>query len=165
MKIDFSKSCIKTLPRFAGLLLAGGLLGGVINLLHPHGIAWVQDWESYVEAKAIKQHLEVIPVSMAYSLHQDGLHLFIDARSEDEYVLGHIPGAISLPFERLYEQLDALEEVLMSNEEVVVYCRNRECDDALLLCLQLREMGKTNLLYFVDGFMLWEEMECPVEIN
>jgi rhodanese-related sulfurtransferase len=58
-----------------------------------------------------------------------------------------------------------LGQILSTDAAVVVYCKNRECDDALLLSLELREMGKSNLLYYVDGFELWEESGCPVEKN
>lgn len=91
--------------------------------------------------------------------------MFVDARPADEYGKGHIPESISLPFDTLDEQFEVFDQVLSSAGPVVVYCRNRECDDALLLALELRNMGKSNLLYYVDGFELWEESECPVETN
>ncbi|MCK4565084.1 MAG: rhodanese-like domain-containing protein [Verrucomicrobia bacterium] len=125
----------------------------------------MQDWGNYVEAKAVEEGIEVIPLGMAYSIHQEGSNLFVDARPSEEYDKGHIPKAILLPFETLDEQFDALGQILSSDAPVVVYCRNRECDDALLLAHELREMGKTNLLYYVDGFELWEESGCPVEVN
>jgi len=141
----------------------GGLLGGVVNLVRPDGIPWVQDWENYVEAKAAEAGIDVIPLSEAYSFHNAGDHLFVDARSAEEYSKGHVPMAVSLPFEELDERFEALDQILSSEFLAIVYCRNRECDDALLLAVELREMGKSNLLYYVDGFELWETSGCPVE--
>ena len=147
------------------ILLVGGLVGGIANLVHPNGIPWIQDWGNYVEAKAAEEGIEVIPLSLSFSIHQADSHLFVDARPVEEYDKGHIPKAISLPFEALDEQFEALGQILSSDVPVIVYCKNRECDDALLLAIELRDMGKTNLLYYVDGFELWEESGCPVEAN
>ena len=141
----------------------GALLGGVVNFVRPNGIPWVQDWGNYVEAKATEAGINVIPLSVAYSFHEAEEHLFVDARSSEEYCKGHVPKAVSLPFEDLDEQFEALDQILSTELPAVVYCRNRECDDALLLAVALREMGKSNLLYYVDGFELWEESGCPVE--
>jgi rhodanese-related sulfurtransferase len=145
------------------VLLVSGLLAGTVNLLHPHRIPWVQDWGNYVEAWAVQAGVDVIPLGSALSFHEAGEHLFVDARLSDEYEKGHIPGALSLPFDDMENHLPALEQVLESEHPIVVYCRNRECDDALLLALELREMGQSNLFYYVDGFELWEESGCPVE--
>lgn len=158
-----SSSSKPILIQLLAILLVGGLVGGLANLIHPNRIPWVQDWGNYVEAKAREVGIEVIPLSMAHTIHQSDSHIFVDARPAGEYSSGHIPMAISLPFEELDEQFEALDQILSSDDSVVVYCKNRECDDALLLALELREMGKTNLLYYVDGFELWEESGCPVE--
>ena len=138
-------------------------MAGVANLVHPHRIPWVQDWSNYVEAKAVQAGIEVIPLGLALSLHEAGEHWFVDARSAMEFEKGHIPKALCLPFEDLDNQFQALEQVLESDVPLVVYCTHRECDDALLLAIELRDMGRSNLLYYVDGFELWEESGCPVE--
>ncbi len=143
------------------IILTSGLLSGVANLIHPHRIPWIQEWGNYVEAKAVQSGIEVIPLGFALSLHQEGDHLFVDARSAMEFEKGHVSKALSMPLDN---QLLTLEQVLDSEAPVVVYCRNRECDDALLLAMELRDMGKSNLLYYVDGFELWEESGCPVEV-
>lgn len=151
------------IKQILSITLISGLLAGTANLIHPHRIPWVQDWVNHVEAKAVEVGIEVIPLSLAHSLHQTGRHLFVDARPAAEYDKGHIPQAISLQFEQLDDQLQALEKVLGSGKPLIVYCRNRECDDALLLAMELRDMGQSNLQYYVDGFELWKEAGCPVE--
>ena len=151
------------LRQMLAIVVAGGLLGGVVNLVRPNGIPWVQDWGIYVEAKAAEAGIDVVPLSVAFSFHEAGDHLFVDARSSEEYCKGHIPKAIPLPFEELDERFEALGQILSSEFPAIVYCKNRECDDALLLAVELRDMGKSNLLSYVDGFELWEESGCPVE--
>ncbi len=151
------------LLQMLAIVVVGGLLGGVVNLVRPNGIPWVQDWGNYVEAKASEAGIDVVPLRRVFSFYNAGEHLFVDARSLEEYGKGHIPKAISLPFEALDERFEALDQILSSELPAIVYCKNRECDDALLLAVELREMEKSNLLYYVDGFELWEESGCPVE--
>ena len=158
-----SLSCRSTIKQVLLILLSSGLLAGAANLVHPRRIPWVQAWDSYVEAKAMQAGIEVIPLGLALSIHESGTHLFVDARPAMEYRKGHVPSAVSLPFEALDEQFRVLGQILSSEAPVVVYCRSRDCDDALLLAIELRDMGKSNLLYYVDGFELWEESGCPVE--
>jgi rhodanese-related sulfurtransferase len=145
------------------ILLVSGLLAGIANLVHPCRIPWIQDWENYVEARAVQADIEVIPLSLALSMYHAESHLFVDARPAMEYGKMHIPKAVSLPFEDMDTHLAALERVLDPEIPLIVYCSNRECDDALLLAMELRAMGQSNLLYYVDGFELWEESGCPVE--
>ena len=146
------------------LLIIGvsGFLAGVVNLVHPERIPWVQDWDNYIESKALREGIGVIPLSVAFALYEEGGHRFVDARLASDFSESHIPGAVSLHFADLDRQFDVLGPLLESAVPLVVYCTNRECDDALLLALELRAMGQSNLLYYVDGFEVWEEMECPV---
>ena len=145
------------------IVLIGGLLAAAANLVHPRRIPWVEDWEHHVENRARQAGIDVIALQRAYALHGEGRHLFIDARATARYDEGHIPHALSLPFEAFYEEVVTMEQLLNSGKPLILYCRNRECDDALLLARELQAMGKTNLLYYVDGFELWEASGCPVE--
>ena len=143
------------------ILLAGGILAGLVNLIHPGRIPWIQDWDNYVESKARAAGMEIIPLNAAYSIHQAGDHRFVDARASSEFSKGHISGAVSLPFENMDENFDVLMQLLEAEDPLVVYCSNRACDDALLLAVELRNMGKSNLYYYVDGYEIWKESGCP----
>ena len=144
-------------------LLVSGLLAGFVNLIHPNRIPWVQDWSTYVESKAKSAQIETIPLNVAYSIQQAGTHLFVDARASSEFTKGHIPDSVSIPFENMDEHFEVLEQLLEIDMPLVVYCSNRECDDALFLAIELRDMGKSNLYYYVDGFDIWEELGCPTK--
>ena len=144
------------------ILLTSAILAGVSNLVHPRRIPWVQSWGRYMEARAAKEQIEAVPFHKALELLLSGSHLFADARPAAEYLQGRIQGAVSLPFDALDENLETLERVLEIQRPAVVYCRNRDCDDALMLALELRAMGKSNLVLYVDGFEIWEAAGAPV---
>lgn len=66
----------------------------------------------------------------------DKIHL-VDLRTTNEFDLGHIPGAISIPFDQLPQRLHSLS----TQKEVIVYCRGAICflaDEAVKI---LRENG------------------------
>ncbi|MBW7475886.1 metalloregulator ArsR/SmtB family transcription factor [Paenibacillus oenotherae] len=49
--------------------------------------------------------------------------VLLDVRPEDEYAMGHIPGAISVPMEELEQHLTSLP----ADKEIVAYCRGPYC--------------------------------------
>jgi len=152
-----------TTQRIGILLLLGGVLAAVANWVHPQKIPWVQDWSRYVEAKAAKQKIKVIPLSVALEKFQTSEAVFVDARPEDEFANAHVPGAVSVPFQSLEDHFPTLGKLLDSGKDLVVYCSNRECDDALFLATELQAMGAERLVLYVDGFDLWKEYGGAVE--
>jgi rhodanese-related sulfurtransferase len=149
---------MKTTAKQIGIiLLASAVVAVVANRLHPQRIPWVQDWSRQVEAQAVKQDIKVIPLTVALGKLRSGESIFVDARSGDHFAQGHIPGAVSVPFDRFDELFSVLVDLIDSGRELVVYCRNRECDDALLLAIELRAMGCSNAVLYIDGFDFWKE--------
>lgn len=67
---------------------------------------------------------------------RDGSVTLIDVRPPEEFEAGHIPGAISVPVERL-----ARRPALPKNQEVIAYCRGRYCVYAVEAVESLRKRG------------------------
>ncbi len=81
----------------------------------------------------------------------------VDVRPEVEYEAGHVPGAISIPPDRLDDLLDDLPD-----GDVVAYCRGPYCvyaDDAVR---RLRDHGR-HAIRLEDGFPEWRQNGGPVE--
>lgn len=88
-------------------------------------------------------------------LDDDGV-LVVDVRPESEYAAGHLPGAVSVPPDRL-DLLDALPP-----GDVVAYCRGPYCvyaDDAVR---HLRARGR-RALRLEDGLPEWRHAGGRVE--
>jgi len=80
----------------------------------------------------------------------------VDVRPEAEYTAGHIPGARSVPIDRLPE---AVRE-LPTGVEVVAYCRGPYCvlaDDAVKLLRRRRRRARR----LEDGFPEWRMANLP----
>ncbi len=133
------------------------------NTFLPRRIPWVRDWAYHVESEAARQKIDVIPLGTALDFHQTESHRFIDARPAEKYAKGHIPGALSLPFQTLDDHFGTAAILLDSQKPLVVYCGNRDCDDALLLTIELKNMGAAHLVLYVDGFELWSQHGGAVE--
>lgn len=155
---------MKAVTRQIGtILLASGVLAGVANSVHPRRIPWVQNWSRQVEARARQQKIQAIPLSVALEKFQSGRSVFVDARSPESFAQGHIAGAVSIPFESVDEKFTILAELIDSGNELVIYCTNRACDDALLLAAELQSMGCSNMVLYIDGYELWEKHGGGVE--
>ncbi|MGI8876248.1 MAG: ArsR/SmtB family transcription factor [Egibacteraceae bacterium] len=83
--------------------------------------------------------------------------VIIDVRPGPEYAAGHLPGAVSVPPDRL-DELD----LLPPDRDVVDYCRGPYCvyaDDAVR---RLRARGR-RALRLEDGLPEWRMADLPVE--
>jgi rhodanese-related sulfurtransferase len=97
--------------------------------------------------------------------YQQGLVIFIDARDEEHYSAGHIPGAYEL--DRYHPEKDLAADLVpcQNAEQVVVYCTGGDCEDAEFTALMLREAGVSNKNIFVygGGFDDWSANHLPLE--
>src|SRR5690625_4060895 len=75
----------------------------------------------------------------------------LDVREPAEYKFGHIPGAISIPFGQLSEQLDQLNK----DDNIYVVCRSGNRSD--YACKQLEEAGFSKVTNVVQGMIKWAE--------
>ncbi|HSJ44192.1 MAG TPA: metalloregulator ArsR/SmtB family transcription factor [Euzebyales bacterium] len=83
--------------------------------------------------------------------------ILVDIRPEPEYAAGHLPGAISIPPDRL-DQLDELP----ADRDIVAYCRGPYCvyaDDAVR---RLRQRGR-RALRLEDGLPEWRHAGGPIQ--
>ena len=92
-----------------------------------------------------------------------GVNLFIDARGDDAYADGHIPGAIQCDHYRFDEYFDGVFSLTECAEKVVVYCSGGECEDSVLLCRDLLgvDVCYEKLYLFRGGCVEWSANGMP----
>jgi len=154
---------MKTTKQVFILIGVAVLLAGLINLIHPKRIPWVEDWGHRVEAQAVSEKVALVQLSEILEFLREDSRLLVDARSEEEYVRGHIPGAISLPFESMAIVPKIIAEVLASEKRPIIYCSGIECDDSLLVALEIRKLGRTDVAIFIGGMEVWRSELLSVE--
>ncbi len=91
----------------------------------------VQDY--FVEKDTLEP---VSATELLKRMHSDDV-VVLDVRPQDEYISGHIPGALSIPIGELKRRLGELPP----NKEIVAYCRGPYCVMALQAVDVLRARG------------------------
>ena len=86
-----------------------------------------------------------------------GSTVVLDARPEDEFLAGHIAGAVNVPA----DEVEAHLHVLPMDQEVVVYCRGPYCAFADRAVTTLRANGY-RARRFSLGFPDWRAAGLPV---
>ena len=98
---------------------------------------------------------------------QDGI-IFIDARNDDHYRAGHIPGAYQFDHFRPENYLTNVLQVCLTAEQIVFYCNGGECDDSLQAAVMLRDsvpIPKEKLFVYGGGITEWATAGLPVELG
>lgn len=102
--------------------------------------------------------LEAVSREDLVSRLHDGLVTVLDVRPEDEFAVGHLPGALNIPLAELERRLAELPV----DREVVAYCRGPYCVLSFEAVSALRARG-----YLVrrleDGYPEWKAAGLPVE--
>jgi ArsR family transcriptional regulator len=84
----------------------------------------------------------------------------LDVRPEDEFALGHVPGALNMPLGVLKKRLSELD----ATKEIVAYCRGPYCVLSFEAVALLRERG-FNVRRLEDGLPEWRAAGLPVAIG
>ncbi len=102
--------------------------------------------------------LEAVSRKDLISRLRDGLVTVLDVRPEDEFALGHLPGALNIPLSKLEHRLGELP----ADREIIAYCRGPYCILSFEAVAALRARG-----YLVrrleDGFPEWKAAGLPIE--
>jgi rhodanese-related sulfurtransferase len=83
--------------------------------------------------------------------------VWIDARYQLDYDLGHLPHALNLPIDATFAQEDALIASLPSDAKIVVYCQSEGCAFADAISQRLLGHGFKQIRIFRPGYRDWQE--------
>jgi len=94
-----------------------------------------------------------------------GLNVFVDARNDEQYNEGHIPGALQCDPYNVGLYIDNIIDYVTGAEKVVVYCGGGDCEDSIFMCRELIEMDvpMEAIYLFVGGWKEWSDNGSPIE--
>ena len=95
--------------------------------------------------------------------HDAGAALFVDAREEDEYLEGHIKGALLMPFDVASGDPAMLENLDTGGRPIVVYCGGGACELSMSLAWELIYAGHERVMVYMGGYGEWEEAGYPIQ--
>jgi rhodanese-related sulfurtransferase/DNA-binding transcriptional ArsR family regulator len=87
-----------------------------------------------------------------------GTVTLIDVRPAEEYEAAHIPGAVSVPLDKI----SAFAKTAAKRKAIVAYCRGPYCVLSLQAVAALRKRG-LNAMHAKDGISEWRTAGLPVE--
>jgi len=121
-------------------------------------------------AATLKQEgLGLIDGARAVELFNDGRRLqnlvvFIDARHDEEYRAGHIPGAYQFDYYYANKFLGTIVPVVQQAQTIVVYCNGGECTDSHYAALELANFApREKLMIYAGGITEWKATGHEVE--
>jgi len=100
--------------------------------------------------------------SVIKALHDADAAVFLDARSAEEYAAGHIPGAISMPFDDVFKKPELAKNLDDKGKPIVTYCDGGDCELSKDLAFSLIDSGHKKVVFFKDGLPGWKSAGNPV---
>ncbi|MGA9780273.1 MAG: rhodanese-like domain-containing protein [Limisphaerales bacterium] len=118
------------------------------------------------------QALQVVDKLRAMELFHNshlkaGAIVFVDARDEEHYLAGHVPGAYEFDPYHPEKYFPVVLPACQAAEQIVVYCNGGDCDDSKTAALLLRDVGIANRKIFIygGGITEWTSNHQPVEVG
>src|SRR5918993_3068685 len=139
--------------------LADERVFGVWRAMRELGEARLAEIDRLVETyRTNRGALEAVCAEELLAKTREGGVIVLDVRPEEEYRAGHIPGARSVPLERLEAYLGEIPE----DREIVAYCRGPYCvfsDEAVALLMSHGYRARR----LRQGLPDWRAAGMPVE--
>ncbi len=150
----------RILGQSLGILALSAALAFGVNAARTDGLPL-----AYAAAKSAVQ-LDAsggeISVKDAALLLLTGRAVALDARSQLEYEMGHIQGALWLPPREFAAQFQDIKPLLAGKEAVITYCDGEHCPLGHNLAQHLRGAGVKNVFVLKNGWALWQAEKLPV---
>jgi rhodanese-related sulfurtransferase/DNA-binding transcriptional ArsR family regulator len=109
---------------------------------------------SYFDAR---DDMEAVSRGELLERSRAGTVTILDVRPEDEFALGHLPGALNIPLRQLEARLGELHP----KQEIVAYCRGPYCVLSYEAVAKLRARG-FRVRRLEDGLPEWRAAGMPV---
>jgi rhodanese-related sulfurtransferase len=164
---------MKTLRNAIIIAIAGSCLGLAVNaarISSGKGLSTKMPWPDNRQIKQLETPPSfqpgtdsLISLEEAYNFFLSGKVIFLDARDPEDYVAGHIKGAINMPFEQWDTYWGSVKPKLDSTAVIVSYCGGLDCELSLFEARELKELGYKNALIFFGGWIKWQDAKLPDE--
>lgn len=96
--------------------------------------------------------------------------LFIDSRGRDDFAAGHIPGALSVPLDRVQRSGKTAPGSTWAGtldfpgaQTLVVYCEGGDCQTSISLAKIIHDKGYKDIRIFAGGWAEWHAAGLPEE--
>ena len=91
------------------------------------------------------------------SNQHDGNIVIVDVRSKKEFLLGHIAGAINIPFDEVQNNYSKLDK----DGKIILYCQSGR--RAGIAEQVLSDNGYNNIIHLKGDFGAWQKNGLPIQ--
>ncbi|MDI6687916.1 MAG: rhodanese-like domain-containing protein [Desulfobacterales bacterium] len=148
---------MKGLWQISLILAISAGLGIISNALRPDSLRLFGEWSSESGLTTPTGECLIISLSEAEKLFAENAAIFIDARSNEDFKKGHIPGAKSLPWQDVDRRFIEVIEDVSPDMIIITYCDGESCKPSYNLALFLFDMGFKNVRVLANGWSVWQE--------
>lgn len=148
---------MKTILQIVLMGAVGILIGLYANSLASESLPLIADAEQF--KMEVAEEIQVAS-SEIMDLWVSGEALFVDARGEEVYAEGRIPGAFSLPYKGFDDgAVPEMVDYLPRDQLLVIYCDGADCHASQVVYDRLLELGfKPEFMkIFHGGWNEWKE--------
>jgi len=147
------------------IVVLASALALIFNHFRPNGLIIFSGTSPWPLLKFDDNSRPFDRLSLSETLKEYNLReaLFIDARSHDYYISGHIQGARSIPANRFDDFFEAALKNTDIDRKIIVYCDSFSCDLAEEVAEKLLFRGFENIKIFEEGWEKWFEAFLPIE--
>lgn len=142
------------------LLILGSAAGFIYNAVSADGIPVFA-----AENKTVTGFRMMTTEETQLYLQEGRNVLVVDARSPEEYMLGHIPGAINIPEGQVNEYFKKFEKQIRQANLLIIYCSGGSCGTSEEVARELIAKGISDSKVAVDqdGLPGWIRSKKPIE--
>lgn len=149
----------RAFSQMIALVLLGAAVGFAYNAASPKGIPVKGGKQAVMEQQGTRM---LTTEEVKFYREQPGT-ILLDARSAEEYELGHVAGAASLPLDRFDAAYPQLERELVKAKMIIIYCSGGSCGTSEEVAKKLTEKGLKNLAIDTDGLPGWMRAKLPIK--
>jgi rhodanese-related sulfurtransferase len=154
----------KSLKNIMLFLCAAIFLGLITNELRPGRlpIGGLPPSDNPKICESLDYKIPRISPQEAFSLfYQKPGVFFVDARSEREFVHGHIKGAKNIPVKGDNLDLAKLDQI-NNAKSIIAYCDRPDCGLCMILARRLKELGFMDIKVIEGGYPEWKKLKLPI---
>lgn len=136
-------------------------LGILFNQFQPEGIRW-QVLTLSLPSASSDSGWQYASTDSCFFIHLQHTAKFIDVRDSESFTIDHVPGAMSIPFQSLFDDKTMIIN-LDRTQDVIIYDELRHSKRAKLSARYFFHMGFENVIVMRGGYIEWLDRTFPVE--
>jgi len=141
-------------------MIVGSAAGFLYNAVSPGGISVIA-----AENKTVSGFRMMTTEETQIYIKEGRNVLLVDARSPEEYMLGHIPGAINVPEGKVDEYFKKYEKQIKAAGLLIIYCSGGSCgtSEEVAKALIAKGIADSKVAVDQDGLPGWMRGKNPIE--